>query len=524
MLAMRAYQRGKHVDGAEHGGAAAGRPERAEVEDMYQVMAIANYEDRFVIPSTHREYAENAFDVRGGCGFSFGNGCSDGATPPACSAARRSAPSPSRPWSEEPPMFNKPPESMRLTLRALARLLAYPDAELRAHLPALIDALQAEQTCPRPAWPSCRPWRSSSARWTRTGRGALRRNLRPRPPHLAAPVRAHHGDSRDRGPALIDLTQTYEQAGLRLDTTSCPTTWAWCWSSPPPSRPRWRAFLAEMAHVLGALFSALQAKASPYASVLAAVLEAAGEKAQAVAIAPEPELDEAWAEPEAFDGCSTRGQNRPGQPQPVHFVRKARRLFFPRSLAMSAWIDHFLFGLYPYICLAVFFIGSLGALRPRPVHLEERLLAAAAHRQLRWASNLFHIGVLFLFFGHFVGMLTPHAVYEPSSAPATSSCWPWSRAASPACWASSASRCCCTAPVGRAHPRHQQDQRHRPAVDLLGAAGAGPGHHPAVGPAPGRLGHDPSGRMGPAHRHLPRRRRRLLAGIAWSSRPTCSWA
>jgi len=45
---------------------------------MYQLMAIANYEDRFVIPSTHREYAENAFNVRGGCGFSFGNGCSPG--------------------------------------------------------------------------------------------------------------------------------------------------------------------------------------------------------------------------------------------------------------------------------------------------------------------------------------------------------------------------------------------------------------------------------------------------------------
>ena len=51
---------------------------QADVEDMYRIMAIANYEDRFVIPSTHREYAENAFNVRGGCGFSFGNGCSDG--------------------------------------------------------------------------------------------------------------------------------------------------------------------------------------------------------------------------------------------------------------------------------------------------------------------------------------------------------------------------------------------------------------------------------------------------------------
>ena len=58
--------------------------------------------------------------------------------------------------------------------------------------------------------------------------------------------------------------------------------------------------------------------------VLAAVLEAAGETAQAVAIAPEPDMDEAWAEPEAFDGCATRGQNRPDQPQPIHIVRKAR--------------------------------------------------------------------------------------------------------------------------------------------------------------------------------------------------------
>ena len=50
------------------------------VEDMYQILAIANYEDRFVIPTTHREYAENAFDLKGSCGFSFGNGCSNGAS------------------------------------------------------------------------------------------------------------------------------------------------------------------------------------------------------------------------------------------------------------------------------------------------------------------------------------------------------------------------------------------------------------------------------------------------------------
>ena len=43
-------------------------------------MAIANYEDRFVIPTAHRELGEDAYDLRGSCGFSFGNGCSDGTT------------------------------------------------------------------------------------------------------------------------------------------------------------------------------------------------------------------------------------------------------------------------------------------------------------------------------------------------------------------------------------------------------------------------------------------------------------
>ncbi len=134
-----------------------------------------------------------------------------------------------------------------------------------------------------------------------------------------------HGDSRERGPALIDLTQTYERAGLYLDAQEMPDHLGVVleFASTQPTQVA-REFLAEMAHILNALLSALQAKDSPYASVLATVLEAAGETAQAVSIAPEPDMDEAWAEPEAFDGCATRGQNRPDQPQPIQIVRKAR--------------------------------------------------------------------------------------------------------------------------------------------------------------------------------------------------------
>ena len=79
MLAMRAYMRDRHVEKRENTAVLKQVGlSREEIEDMYRYMAIANYEDRFVIPTTHREYAENAYDLRGGCGISFGNGCSDG--------------------------------------------------------------------------------------------------------------------------------------------------------------------------------------------------------------------------------------------------------------------------------------------------------------------------------------------------------------------------------------------------------------------------------------------------------------
>ncbi|RZT41851.1 nitrate reductase subunit beta [Cupriavidus agavae] len=79
MLAMRAFKRSQSVDGQED--LAVLRQvglTPAQVEEMYQVMAIANYEDRFVVPSSHKEMAEDSFDEKGSCGFSFGNGCSGG--------------------------------------------------------------------------------------------------------------------------------------------------------------------------------------------------------------------------------------------------------------------------------------------------------------------------------------------------------------------------------------------------------------------------------------------------------------
>ncbi|UTW49308.1 nitrate reductase subunit beta [Bacterioplanoides sp. SCSIO 12839] len=83
MIAMRAYKRSQNVDQVEDLEVLkqTGITQR-QVEEMYRYMALANYEDRFVVPSSHKAYAEetfgSAYDTRNGCGFSFGNGCSDG--------------------------------------------------------------------------------------------------------------------------------------------------------------------------------------------------------------------------------------------------------------------------------------------------------------------------------------------------------------------------------------------------------------------------------------------------------------
>ncbi len=79
MLAMRAFMRTKMTDGFEDPAIADLVGLTPEIiKDMYHIMAIANYEDRFVVPTSHRENGEDVFDIQGGCGFSFGNGCSGG--------------------------------------------------------------------------------------------------------------------------------------------------------------------------------------------------------------------------------------------------------------------------------------------------------------------------------------------------------------------------------------------------------------------------------------------------------------
>lgn len=213
--------------------------------------------------------------------------------------------------------------NLAISLRVLARLLAYPNGELRADLPDMRAALRADHalTAQRKAelnelmhkLESGDPLRHESEFVDLFDRG------RATSLHLFEHI---HGDSRDRGPAMIDLAQTYEKAGLFLAPGELPDYLPVLleFASTQPPREA-RAFLGEMAHLFNAIFNALQQRRSAYASVLGALLELAGENAHAVPVTPDEALDTSWAEPAAFDGCSTKGQAKAGEGQPIRFVR-----------------------------------------------------------------------------------------------------------------------------------------------------------------------------------------------------------
>jgi nitrate reductase molybdenum cofactor assembly chaperone NarJ/NarW len=213
---------------------------------------------------------------------------------------------------------------MTLTLRVLAHLLSYPDAELREHLAEMREALRTERALSsgrlaeidvlldRLGSPRTLDTEANYVELFDRGRGTAL--------HLFEHV---HGDSRDRGPAMIDLIKTYEEAGLYMGEGELPdhlTVVLEYASTQPPAQAA--AFLREIAHILQVIFSALLKRQSPYASAVAALLDLAGEKAQAVKLPDEPELDETWEEPPAFGGCSTQGQAAPNQPQPIQIMKR----------------------------------------------------------------------------------------------------------------------------------------------------------------------------------------------------------
>jgi nitrate reductase delta subunit len=193
------------------------------------------------------------------------------------------------------------------TLRVFAALLSYPDDDVRRHLSEMPEILRRENVLP-------------AARLAELD--ALIAQLRGNDPldaeaeyvqlfdrgrgtslHLFEHV---HGDSRDRGPAMIDLAQTYEKAGLLLAPGELPDYLPAVLefvSTQPPREAK--AFLGEGAH------PHTRSSAPPETQRVcerAAALPSSRARRRVAPDVEEP-LDEAWAEPLVFDGCSSKGRH-----------------------------------------------------------------------------------------------------------------------------------------------------------------------------------------------------------------------
>lgn len=79
---------------------------------------------------------------------------------------------------------------------------------------------------------------------------------------------------------------------------------------------------------------------------------------------------------------------------------------------MRDLINYIVFGWYPYFCLTIFLLGSLVRFDREQYTWRSGSSQLLRRRQLIWGSNLFHIGILVIFLGHFFGLLTPIKVFE----------------------------------------------------------------------------------------------------------------
>ena len=196
---------------------------------------------------------------------------------------------------------------MRLTLRAQAVLLGYPSPELQAHIGEIRAALLSEKVLPRAAIRRLEPLLARLEKQDLLEAQADYSELFDRSRALSLHLFEHvHGDSRERGQAMIDLGQQYIDRGYLLETHELPDfvpVFLEFVSCLAPAEAR--ETLGEPAHVFAALEQRLADRGSDYSAIFGALLALAAARPDAVALeelqknAPSDDLakiDEEWEE------------------------------------------------------------------------------------------------------------------------------------------------------------------------------------------------------------------------------------
>ena len=204
---------------------------------------------------------------------------------------------------------------MAYTYRALALLLSYPNADTAAAMPAVMDALSGERLVPASLVQRLAPLADELASGDLYDAQARYVDLFDRSRSLSLQLYEHiHGESRDRGQAMVELLKLYSSHGLELTAKELPDhlpVFLEFLSQRPPAEAA--ALLGQAAHVLEALRERLKKRQSIYARVfdaLVALVEADRNPEALKALLQEPEdnpddleaLDRAWAEEQVTFG------------------------------------------------------------------------------------------------------------------------------------------------------------------------------------------------------------------------------
>jgi nitrate reductase molybdenum cofactor assembly chaperone NarJ/NarW len=204
-------------------------------------------------------------------------------------------------------------------VRALALLLDYPTEQTVAALPDIAAALgdDARALVPLAALLGGDLLDAQEAYVTTFDRG--RRTSLNLFEHV-------HGESRDRGQAMVDLVHVYEQAGLRLAVNQLPDYLpVFLEYVAALDAAAAEEHLREIAAILADIGAGLARRNSPWRATIDLLLAGAGERPSQAAADDVDDtspaaLDAVWEAPPAFDGCAS-GTPAPAE-QPIHFVRR----------------------------------------------------------------------------------------------------------------------------------------------------------------------------------------------------------
>lgn len=190
-------------------------------------------------------------------------------------------------------------------LRALAALLAYPDAELRAALPEIANILRIAKSFDAKLCDQLLALVDELGQGELLDAEARYVELFDRGRATSLNLFEHvHGDGRQRGPAMLELRERYQRIGLEQSSNELPDHLpvlleylSCCEADETPE------LLGECAHVLRKLGNSLNHRGSRYAAVLAALLALAGEEGLDPHAPPPPseDLDRSWEERPAFE-------------------------------------------------------------------------------------------------------------------------------------------------------------------------------------------------------------------------------